>query len=125
MPRLLYAQDAARYLLAHTDWEAGETISNLKLLKLVYYAQGFCLALRGEPLFGEVIQAWENGPVVPEVYQAYRHHAYNAIPAPSDLDPDEYLPEDRELLDCILSTYGQLSATRLRDLTHEEICGAD
>ena len=120
MSRPLDAQDVAKYLVAHTDWEAGETISNLKLLKLVYYAQGFCVAMRGEPLFSETVQAWANGPVVREVYDAYKHNAYLAIPAPVGFDPDAYLPEDRELLDAVLSTYGQLSATRLRDLTHEE-----
>ena len=116
----LHSRDVADYLLAYTDREAGETISNLKLLKLVYYAQGFCLAMRGRPLFPEVIEAWDKGPVVRAVYDAFKHRDYQSIPAPADFDPETYLPEDRELLDAILNTYGQLSARRLSDLTHEE-----
>ena len=120
MSHPLDSREVADYLLAYTDREAGDTISNLKLLKLVYYAQGFCVAMRGEPLFPETIRAWDNGPVVREVYDAFRHNAYHAIPAPAGFGPDFYLPEDRELLDAILATYGQLSATRLRDMTHDE-----
>lgn len=120
MSHPLDSLEVANYLVAYTDREAGETISNLKLLKLVYYAQGFCLAMRGEPLFTETIEAWDNGPVVRAVYDEFKHLAYFSIPAPAGFDPDAYLPEDRELLDAILATYGQLSATRLREMTHEE-----
>lgn len=120
MPSHLNSREVADYLLAYTDREAGETISNLKLQKLVYYAQGLCVAMRGEPLFGETIQAWDNGPVVRLLYDDYKHHGWRSIDPPEDFDPGRYLPEDRELLDAILATYGQLSAVRLRDLTHAE-----
>ena len=45
----------------------GELVSNLKLQKLLYYVQGFHLAVFGEPLFEEEIEAWMYGPVVPSV----------------------------------------------------------
>lgn len=43
--------DVARYILSRQDQNAGDTISNMKLQKLVYYAQGFALAITGKPLF--------------------------------------------------------------------------
>lgn len=48
----------ARYLLALSAGKAGEmgSISPLKLQKLVYYAQGYHLAMTREPLFAEPIQ---------------------------------------------------------------------
>lgn len=52
------------------DWANAEDaeLSNLKLQKLQYYAQGHHLAVYGQPLFADKIQAWSYGPVVPEVY---------------------------------------------------------
>ncbi len=61
---MLSCDDAAKYFLAQTSEDAGDLISNLKLQKLLYYAQGFHLALYDEPLFPEAIEAWTHGPVL-------------------------------------------------------------
>jgi uncharacterized phage-associated protein len=114
------ADDVARYFLAKADPEVGDIISNLKLQKLCYYAQGFHLALFGRPLFEERIEAWQHGPVVPDLYHAYKGYAAGAIPAPTDLDMGLYTAEQRELLDEVYSVYGQYSAWKLRNMTHEE-----
>ena len=44
-------------------------VSPLRLQKLLYYCQGWSLALLGRPLFRQPIEAWMNGPVVKDVYQ--------------------------------------------------------
>jgi uncharacterized phage-associated protein len=116
----LTAQEVADYFLASVDSEVGDNLSNLKLQKLLYYAQGFHLALHGTPLFGDPIQAWAHGPVVPSVYHRYKAHGSGAIPGPSSFDPDRYDGEVRSLLDEILQVYGQFSAWKLRDMTHVE-----
>jgi uncharacterized phage-associated protein len=66
---MLSCHDVAKYFLSLTDEDAGDLISNLKLQKLVYYAQGFHLALYDELLFEETIEAWTHGPVIPEMKQ--------------------------------------------------------
>ena len=45
--------ETANYFLSLQGDDAGDAISNLKLQKLMYYAQGFSLAMRGKPLFRE------------------------------------------------------------------------
>ncbi len=50
------------------DREAGDVITQLKLQKLMYIAQGIHLALYDAPLFKEEIEAWQHGPVVRELY---------------------------------------------------------
>lgn len=117
---MLSCHDVARYFLAQCDEEAGDLISNLKLQKLVYYAQGFCLALYGRPLFPERIEAWQHGPVVPELYHAYKDNGAGPIPAPQDLDFERFSQDERELLDEVANVYGQFSAWKLRNMTHEE-----
>lgn len=115
------AHNVAKYFLALSEPEEGDSVSNLKLQKLLYYAQGFHLALCDKPLFAEPIQAWEHGPVVPVVYHEYKENGYLGIPVPLDFNPEEVLTKDeRELLDEVWNVYGQFSAWKLRNMTHEE-----
>lgn len=44
----------------------------MKLQKLLYYVQGFHIAVFNRPLFNEDIEAWMYGPVVPAVYEYYQ-----------------------------------------------------
>ncbi len=112
--------DVAKYFLSLADEEAGDFLSNLKLQKLVYYAQGFHLALFNRPLFGNSIEAWTHGPVIPELYHAYKKYGSNAIPRPEDFNLGLFDQETCELLDEVHQVYGQFSAWMLRDMTHEE-----
>lgn len=122
---LLTAKDIARYFLTLTEDDSGEGLSNLKLQKLVYYAQGFHLAIYGEPLFSDEIQAWQHGPVVPTLYRTYKIHGSNFIPVPDDVNLSAYSDQTTELLNEIYQIYGQFSAWKLRDLTHQEPTWSD
>lgn len=115
------AHDVANYFMTKIDPEEGESITNLKMQKLLYYAQGFHLALHDEPLFGERIEAWRYGPVVPAVYHELKSHGDSALPAaPQNFNPNIFSSDQREMLDEVFEVYGQFSAWKLRDLTHEE-----
>lgn len=120
MPETIHARNVADYFLANVDEASGDSISNLKLQKLVYFAQGLHLVMREMPLFGEPIEAWEHGPVVPGLYHEFKHRGNEGIPPPERFSAQDYLPEVREILDAILTVYGQFSAWKLRNLTHEE-----
>lgn len=117
---MLSATDVAAYFLAKVEVEDGELISNLKLQKLLYYAQGNHLALHGEILFPEPIEAWNHGPVVPSVYHEYKHYGASNIPCPEDFDATQYGEDVQDFLDEVYSVYGQFSAWKLRQMTHEE-----
>lgn len=96
----------------------GDLLSNLKLQKLVYYAQAWHLALRGEPLFDEPVQAWVHGPVVPGIYQRFRDFGWRPISVnpekpPFDPDTEEHLVE-------VMRVYGGFSAYELELMTHQE-----
>lgn len=116
---MMPACEIAKYFVSLVDEEAGDSISNLKLQKLLYYAQGFGLAISGEPLFPEKIKAWLHGPVVPQVYHEYKECGASPIPVQS-VDLGRYPDEARELLDEVYAVYGQFSASKLRDMTHQE-----
>ena len=113
------ALDCAEYLLRAAYDKYGIYLSNLKLLKLLYYAQGFMLAKHDRPLFNEKIQAWGHGPVVPSVYDEYKSNRAQDIPVPLRTD-FRIIPDDsKEMLDKVLYAYGVYSAWALRNMTHQ------
>ncbi|EOG4614330.1 Panacea domain-containing protein [Pseudomonas aeruginosa] len=112
------SRDVAEYFLL-LEGEGGE-ISNLKLQKLVYYAQGFSLALLGEPLFDEPIEAWMHGPVVKSLYRQFSRFGSNPIDPLNDFDDSVLSRDQKRLIEEVFDVYGQYSAWKLRQLTHEE-----
>lgn len=106
------AHDVASYILSRRAMTA------MKMQKLVYYSQAWHLAREGEPLFSEPIEAWVNGPVVRELYDAHRGQ-FSLSRWPSG-DPSTLSAAQRALIDEVLQTYGERSATWLSQLTHSE-----
>ena len=115
---MLTALDVAKWFLAFTDENEDEVLTNLKIQKLLYYAQGTHLALTNTPLFDEPIEAWQHGPVVRTVYDTYRH--YGSTPIPRDVPLCTFTKEELETLEDVYSTYGVFTALALRNLTHTE-----
>ncbi|VAW66662.1 hypothetical protein MNBD_GAMMA08-928 [hydrothermal vent metagenome] len=113
-------QDLARYFILLDSQNEGDGISNLKLQKLVYYAQGFFCALYNAPIFENNIEAWTHGPVVPELYHHYKSHGSNPVPLNPQFDIQALNENEIELAVEIFEVFGQYSAWRLRDMTHEE-----
>lgn len=122
--KLYRALDIANYFLYRAEKD-GELISNLKVQKLIYYAQGIHLALYGAPLFNDPIKAWAYGPVVPSLYRKYKKYAMGGVPADRFFDPDLIDEKSKGFLDEIYTAFGQFSATRLIDFTHSDQCWKD
>jgi len=116
------AKNAARLFIQlgnqQADTNSGDGMTNLRLNKLLYFAQGQSLAKRNRPLFDDQIVAWDFGPVVPSVYYSYKGFEKNFI---KDVPPDRELFEDDDitlLLD-VYNTAKSLSTSRLVDLSHK------
>lgn len=116
---MYFASDIADWFLASVDREAGESITHLKLQKLIYYAQAWSLALRDKPLFEEDFQAWAHGPVVRSVYDRFSGSAWMALAAPEE-DLAEFDEDTIYLLEDIFDSYGEMGAKQLEELTHSE-----
>jgi len=115
--------------------ENGAALTPMKLLKLIYFAHGWHLALAGAPLVDERVEAWKFGPVVPSVYHAFKRFGMNPITAHATaLDLSEWrekrkvcffvprLADDdtiKSLLRRIWTVYGKRSAIELSNLTHQ------
>lgn len=118
------AEIIADYFLYKAQNDSQELLSNLKLQKLVYYAQGLHLAMKGAPLFDEEIKAWEYGPVIPELYHKFKSFGSEEIKI-TGFDPNIIDDKTREFLDEVFSVLGQFSAIGLMNLTHEDQCWKD
>ena len=122
----------ADYLIA----KSGGRLTPLQVIKLVYVAHGYSLALLGKPLAGETIEAWRYGPVVPSVYHSAKKYGgspirellYSGISV-DDRDGVEgakkffasTIPkEQRDILDGVLEGYGNFTGPELIDITHKE-----
>lgn len=112
--------DVAKCFLFLDSESEGDGISNLKLQKLVYYAQGFYSAIFNKPLFENGIYAWTHGPVVPELYREYKEFGSNHIPVPTDFDISRLSDDEYGLINEVFEVFGQYSAWKLRNMTHEE-----
>lgn len=114
---MVAVQDIADYLIAFSH-EHGDPVSNLKLQKLLYYAQAWHLAIHDEPLFSDPIQAWVHGPVVPSVYHRYKDWAWKPIEDnPETPDLGEHVSSH---LTEMMGVYGTMTAYALELLTHQE-----
>lgn len=113
--------DIANKVIANTDSNQGETISNLKLQKLLYYLQGFFIAVFDKKLFNEPIEAWQYGPVVRDAYFYFKQFGNGAITLNEDEKILDLLPSETELFMEVMEEYGQFSAIKLMNMTHEEL----
>lgn len=104
--------DVAAYILAKLG-----PVSAIKLQKLVYYCQAWSLVWDERPIFGERIEAWVSGPVVPELFN-YHKGQFIVSEIPGNL---EHLDQDAiDTINAIIDFYGQKSPQWLSDLTHRE-----
>jgi len=115
--------------------ESGERLTLMKLLKLVYFAHGWHLALSGVPLLKEQVEAWKFGPVAPSVYHGFKRFASSPITElGSEFDEAAFRATGEILVSTpvaagssafeafirkIWEVYGKLSAFQLSDLTHQ------
>lgn len=115
------ASQLASYILFKAG-ERGIRVSNLKLQKLLYYCQAWHLAITGEPLFGDRIEAWVHGPVVPRVFGIYKEHRWSEIPIPPSAEIEAGslgLPIAEHVSD-VIDVYASMSGPELERLTHQE-----
>lgn len=104
----------------------GEQLTLMQLIKLVYLAHGWSLAIVGRPLSATLPQAWQYGPVFPQVYKAFKKFGSAPITElaidkvtgrdfSADFDDDE-----KRIIQSVYDSYGSMHAFRLSDIMHRE-----
>ena len=115
------ALDIASLFIQLANGLPNDQIDNLKVNKLCYYAQGWSLVRLGYPLFDDEIQAWDYGPLIQEVYYAYRACGKNPIQdVATDFDEENLTGDERSLLTDVYVNYGKYTSSALIDMTHRD-----
>ena len=115
------AIDVAEFLLYRANQD-GELITNLKMQKLLYYAQAWFLVNFNKPLFDDPIEAWELGPVIREVYEHYKKFTHTPI-IYNDRKGQElknFSEEELEFLNDFYDKFIGTPAHILVNMTHNE-----
>jgi len=124
--------DISNWFINRALWDAnsnfGDYMTNLKLQKLLYYAQGTYGAMCDKPLFDENIVHWQHGPVVVEAYEyvkALKEKEVDEYYDPCNsikqgIDSQGFDKKTNGILMEVYDVFGQYSAWKLRDMTHEE-----
>ena len=121
-------RSVANYLVKKAASDVnGQPLTIVHLLKLVYFAHGWHLGRTGQPLINRPVEAWKYGPVIPEVYDAFRPEATRGLTVEKlatnrrgDVFEAELNEEEKKDLDEVYEVYAPLSGHALSDLTHQQ-----
>lgn len=116
------AQEVANYFIELANNQVidedgtSEGITNLKLQKILYFAQAAFVSINDDALFADKIEAWKYGPVIKVIYDEFKVNGNQPI------ENGGSVPEMEEstmnFLNSIWEIYGKFSAAELVEITH-------
>lgn len=106
--------DAASYVYNRYNNEFGEKIDEMKLHKLLYFAQRESIIQTDNLLFDATFSGWKFGPVLKEIRRAYKENLFS-----KKIRPD-IIKEMEPIMDRIFADYASKDSWSLSRLTHGE-----
>lgn len=99
--------------------KSGEPMTNMRLNKMLYFAQGVYLARYEALLFDDDIEAWQFGPVVSDVYHTYKRFKELPITDPeAGFFRDQFSDEEYTTLLDVVRFYGDYTTHALVNISH-------
>lgn len=105
--------DVAQCIFHEYKKQTGEKIDEMKLHKLLYFAQRESFAIKNEPLFEGVFEGWKYGPVCREVRKAFSKSGIHGASS-------KISNESRYIINNVIQEYGSLASWKLSELSHKE-----
>jgi len=97
-------------------------LTPLKLQKLLYFLYGLYWKQNKQVLFSDHFVAWDYGPVVEEIYLAFRGYESNVITQPTNNDFKTAISlEDRRKISQLAEELGKLKATDMVSMSHRTL----
>lgn len=107
--------NVASYIYNRYLCEYGMPIDEMKLHKLMYFAQRESFIQNNKPLFDAVFYGWKYGPVLKEIREAYRENSfYNNT-------PQKIICNAIQIMDKVFGEYASKDSWSLSRLTHGEL----
>jgi len=114
-PRMVNVFDVASYVFYRYKKEYGKKIDEMKLHKLLYFAQRESLIQKDTPMFDATFYGWKFGPVLKEIRGAYKENSF------SENLRSDVVNEIELIMDKIFREYADKGSWSLSRLTHGEI----
>lgn len=121
------ARGIANFLLDYAD-SKNVPVTNLALLKIIYFAHGWHLKMFRMPLVKNTFEAWQHGPVIRVVYDAFKSHSSDPVTSRAtkfDPEKNDYVTATAEVSESladflrnIFDIYGAIDPFELSDMTH-------
>lgn len=119
------SEQVAKWFLTYNNIrivnDGASRITNLKLQKLLYYAQGTYMAIMDKKLFNDPILAWRYGPTIERIYYMYRTNKNDGISFNEDFDLSSFDDETNAILEDVYNTFGQFSTWKLNEMSCNEL----
>lgn len=93
----------------------GERIDEMKLHKLLYFAQRESLIQTNEPLFAETFYGWKFGPILKEIRNAYKDNTFL-----HEIE-EAVVCRIKSIMDKVFEEYADKDSWSLSRLTHGEL----
>jgi len=121
-------REVANAILAAAE-AAHLRLTNMSLNKIAYFAHAAALAHYGRPLVDSPFEAWQYGPVHPQLYRQLKRFKDQPVTGRLtrvDMETGRDIPyevrlgqEEKDLVDRITVFYGGMPAGRLVEISHE------
>ena len=106
--------NVAQYIYEEYKKVTGEVIDEMKLHKLLYFAQRESLAITNTPLFEGEFEGWKYGPVCKEIR--------NSITPDGIIDAfGDISDESKYIVNNVIQEYGSLASWKLSQMSHKEL----
>ena len=116
---MVTALDVANFFIESVK-DTEDPMTNMRVNKYVYLAQGYALAKLDRPLFSDEIQAWEFGPVVPALYQLFKSDVKGKpiFSAKGSFDKRVFSDEEIQVMIDVLLDFEEYSTEAISRMTH-------
>ena len=104
-------------------WGYNKDLTPIQVLKLVYIAHGWVMGYTGKELISHEVVAWRYGPVIPSLYQRFKHFGNQSIDElAEDFDfpyEAQYSGDESDIIGAVWDKYGDMNGMQLSALTHD------
>lgn len=107
--------NVASYVYNRYQDTKGERIDEMKLHKMLYFAQRESFIQKNEPLFAEIFYGWKYGPILKEIRNAYRDNSFY-----THID-EAIISRIKNIMDKVFEEYADKDSWSLSRITHGEI----
>ena len=117
LPNTHDARSVANFVISY-GMKRGAPFTPLQVVKLAYLCHGWMLGLYDRPLSAQPVEAWQYGPVIPDVYHSVKGRGRRGVQRLIDVPGEQFDDREHDIMDQVCRLYGDYSGIELSQMTH-------